>query len=385
MVTVVRRHPRVRWTHALLSQLGEVDDASIAEPIGARIEQITDKRLALGIAPTAHDRLNPERWSLAQRRDLVALPAEQFCLLHSNALGITLSDIQQVAAQLIRLPRPAKIRWTAAMIRRLGSDIDSRVARRLGLTTKQVAYKRLTLRIPGVDQKSLTWTPARIALLGSKPDGVLARQWQLCEATVSTHRLFLGIPVYRPPSSWTPALDARLAWDLLASVAKAAGVSVAAARWRRKQLGLKGNRYRKRSRLWDPTYVRLLGTVSDRDLAHRWDVSLETVYRMRVALDIPAFRPASVWNPTTEALLSTMDDHVLARQLGVSIGTVSYRRRVLGIPGERNRRHRQFWSPERLEELRTTSSEVLSSRWSRHVKSIRRARVRFGIPEPSQA
>jgi len=385
MAQAVRRHSRVRWTHDLLLQLGEVDDALIAEPIGARIEQITDKRLALGIAPTANDRLNPDRWTLPQRRDLIALPAEQFCLLHSQALGITVPEVSQVSARLIRLPRPDYIRWSADMIKCFGSDTDSRIARRFGLTTKQVRYKRESLDIPKVDRASLTWTPDRVALLGTQPDEVLARQWRLSAFTVTNERIARKIPKIRPPSPWTPELEARLAWDLPAHVARDAGVSFNAALHRRSQLGFRGNRYRKRSRLWDPSYARLLGTASDGDLAHKWGVSTETVREKRVALNIPVFQGISVWTPATDALLVTTDAPELARQLGITRSAVVYRRRCLGIPGERSRWQRQFWSPERKEAMRTTASKVLAIQWSRHLQTILRARARFGIPEPDQA
>lgn len=137
---------------------------------------------------------------------------------------------------------------------------------------------------------------------------------------------------------------------------------------------------------WPVRFARLLGKISDAELAIRMGVAITTVVSERRRRGVAASRlsaPPVRWTPEMDALLGEAPDNEVALELEVSKSSVQYRRRVLGIPahgGRRRRQRRSFWTPARLAWL-GTDFDLHVARKLR----ISRARVAFarrvrGIP-----
>ena len=87
------------------------------------------------------------------------------------------------------------------------------------------------------------------------------------------------------------------------------------------------NRRRINWHRWD----RLLGTMSDRDLALRMGICHTTVHRRRLALGIHAHLERIDW-PEWDSLLGTAPDRAIAEAIGCTSAAVCYRRCELNIP-----------------------------------------------------
>ena len=73
----------------------------------------------------------------------------------------------------------------------------------------------------------------------------------------------------------------------------------------------------------------MLGTASDRELAHRLGRSISSVRLRRIELGRQT--PFHHWTPETDALLGKMPDEAAAKRLGRKVSAVIARRRRLGI------------------------------------------------------
>ncbi|MGP0171251.1 hypothetical protein ACSVIJ_05135 [Pseudomonas sp. NCHU5208] len=88
---------------------------------------------------------------------------------------------------------------------------------------------------------------------------------------------------------------------------------------------------------WTAEALALLGTVTDRTVAQRFDILRTSVANKRVELGIPAFvsqqRPdkCHVWKPAELKQLGTKSDTDLAAELGLGITAVRNKRMSLGI------------------------------------------------------
>lgn len=84
---------------------------------------------------------------------------------------------------------------------------------------------------------------------------------------------------------------------------------------------------------WDDDWNSLLGTMTDKALAKKLDISDGVVSSRRNGLGIPSFAEANKidWEKYDD-LLGTSHDHVIAERIGVSSSSVGNRRRELDIP-----------------------------------------------------
>lgn len=86
--------------------------------------------------------------------------------------------------------------------------------------------------------------------------------------------------------------------------------------------------------VWPPHFVKLLGVVTDEELARRAGISAGAVTAERKRRKITAFaarRPPIEWTDEMVALLGTCSDRALAAELGFSHGVIFTKRKRLGI------------------------------------------------------
>lgn len=127
---------------------------------------------------------------------------------------------------------------------------------------------------------------------------------------------------------------------------------------------------------WPVRFSRLLGQVSDREVAARAGIAITTVVAERRRRGISPFRrpsPPVEWTEEMVELLGEASDTDVAAELGISRHSVAYKRQILGIPAygaTRARRPNPFWTRRRIALLGTAPDKEVAGRLG-----ISRARV----------
>ncbi len=130
---------------------------------------------------------------------------------------------------------------------------------------------------------------------------------------------------------------------------------------------------------WAADEERLLGTVSDQDLARRLGRSLRAISLRRRKLRIPKFhsqrRP---WTQAEDALLGTMSDRKFARKFKRGVRSVIVRRCGKGIPLLVRQKYR--WRPADNRLLGKRSDAQIALLLGLTQLAVSRHRQRLGIP-----
>jgi hypothetical protein len=87
---------------------------------------------------------------------------------------------------------------------------------------------------------------------------------------------------------------------------------------------------------WKPEEDKLLGTMTDAEVAKKTGRNVNAVIKRRLRLGIPNRVPARrVWTQEQIALLGTLPDRKLAEQIRCPDHVVTFKRRSLKIPASR--------------------------------------------------
>ena len=133
---------------------------------------------------------------------------------------------------------------------------------------------------------------------------------------------------------------------------------------------------------WTADEDRLLGTMSDQDLAQRLGRSWRAINLRRRKLRIPLFRSRRrPWTQAEEALLGTISDRRFARRFKRSVRSVIVRRYEKGIPLLSRQKH--HWTPadEKLLGARPDAQIALLLGISK--VAVRHRHQRLKTPAPS--
>ncbi len=181
------------------------------------------------------------------------------------------------------------------MLALLGTESDTALGDRWGMSRMTVARKRQSLEIASYDLKRggfqretlFRWSPENLTLLGKEPDATVARRLGISRRAVYKMRLRQGLPAAkRAPRVHSLPHEA----------------------------------------------VPLLGKLSDAELAYRFGIPDDLVYRKRKQRDIPKLQ---VEQPISEALLAelgTESDRVIGLRHGVHCSKVRRLRLERQIP-----------------------------------------------------
>jgi hypothetical protein len=135
-------------------------------------------------------------------------------------------------------------------------------------------------------------------------------------------------------TSWEFGEDRLLGTMSDEDVARRLGRTVRATLLRRQQLQIQ--KFQSRRRPWTEAEERLLGTMSDRRFARRFQRSVGSVKTRRYEKDIALLcRQKHRWQPADYKLLGVRPDEEVALLLGLTKVAVSRRRQLLGIPVRR--------------------------------------------------
>lgn len=105
----------------------------------------------------------------------------------------------------------------------------------------------------------------------------------------------------------------------------------------RQSRNIKRARIKRTSKIWKEEYLSLLGTITDAELAIKMNTASAHVAQMRNKLGIPVLRADRTkskrhkWSKKDSRLVGTMSDQDLAKKLGVSVQRVATRRRKMGL------------------------------------------------------
>ena len=332
-----RRGGPVQWTEGMLRLLGDVADGTLGKEYEVSYASVKIRRIEEGIPPYGQEEMDVEPV-------LPLAVIDQIGNVPDNALA----EIHNVSRLNIRIYRalhgiplapyhPAERRvWKKNEDKLLGTMSDGRVAARIGATTGQVMLRRKRLNIPAFGQEaSIRWTKSRIDELGLIPDHVLARQWKISQTLVREKRESIGIP----PSQQTTSRIAAECYEQLGKapdtqIARQFSLSPTMIRNLRLQAGIPPFRS-SAPFLWTDRYCKLLGKKHDEDLAAAWGVSPQFVGSKRCELQISPYRRARKvdWNDSRiNKLLGTMSDGQLAKQLLVTPTAVRIQRAKRNIP-----------------------------------------------------
>lgn len=134
---------------------------------------------------------------------------------------------------------------------------------------------------------------------------------------------------------------------------------------------------------WCEEDLALLGTMTDEALARRTGRQTTAVQQKRLSLNIPPVkkRPLVKWTAEELALLGSISDRELARRKGVSIPIVFRKRQELGIAPlpVQLRESRSAWSESDIAMFGTMTDAEVSRRTGRPLKSVKQERLRRGI------
>jgi len=266
----------LRWTPEMLSCLGRMPDARVAERFGLCDWTVSRKRRALGIPRWRRPGF---QWTPAVVVELFALRAKEFTRKHRVPWGAVKAKRDELHVPHKRRQNYNRVAFTSAMIGLLGKRPDSRLARGFKTSASSIAQKRRALGIPSFRSSLSPWTREYLGLLGRIPDTQLARRMGIGFSSVAKRRYRLGIRPCVVPFKWTKPR------------------------------------------------VALLGTMPDATLAERLSLSLRQVVRRRPRLGVASFEyPNTRWTPERAALLGAMSDAEAANLLGVTQAAVRIHR-----------------------------------------------------------
>jgi hypothetical protein len=180
----------IQWTAKKIAVLGSMPDEKAAKAVGVTNSAAFSKRVSLGIPPFGKSRdAAQHHWKTAELKQLGkvsdAVLAEELGVSDSivtskrHSLGIASSGGKG------KPRRP----WTKSELAMLGKKTDTVVAAKTGRGRRHVRAKREELGIPATQQqKSIKWTKAIIKRMGKVTNKELAAELGVSEGTVALHR-----------------------------------------------------------------------------------------------------------------------------------------------------------------------------------------------------
>lgn len=271
--------------------------------------------------------------------------------------------------------------WTPETIAFLGKQSDQAVAKKLGITLRQVYKKRTALGIPALQKRepNYKWAPENVALLGTASDPVIAEQLGISAIVVRVKRRALKIPRFPDPKSAPAIIPQHLVEQFNkltdGEIARLTGYAQATISKHRRKMGIATTRVQ--GSLPDEANA-LLGTTTDAELAKRYGVSIQCVNKRRRALGIARMaRP--VRPPITAEIIAQFgkrNDKDIASDFGLTARDVFLARNKLGIAA-----YSQLANlpDEAIALLGTQSDGAIAAMFGVSASTIQNARNKHGI------
>jgi hypothetical protein len=299
-----RRSPP--WTASEDQLLGTDSDPKIALKLGRTDKDVTARRHMLSIPARPMDRQEISR------------RIRQYWADRKRKLGPCVVD-------------PDDKPWLPEHDQLLGTLPDEMLARKLGRSSRAVAWRRQERQISPVGRKVRPWMSAEEQRLGTEADAVLAGQLQRSAVDVRWRRQALGIKPFAAGAAkpWTDAELRLVGTKSDQAIAQQLGRTKQAVKYKRQQL----HRPAVVDQHWTAPELALLGTMRDEKLARKIGRAVSSVLSHRNKRGIPCFQSRQkLWRPEDDKILGTRPDDQVAALLGRSTYAVATRRRGHGIP-----------------------------------------------------
>ena len=138
---------------------------------------------------------------------------------------------------------------------------------------------------------------------------------------------------------------------------------------------------------WTAERIALLGTDTDSKVAARLELHKMSIQRKRFSLGIPPYVGSGGWVPQAHdwtrreiGLLGTQPDRKVAELLGLSPATVMHKRQALGIPPCRRKLPPIRWTKSMISLLGKVSDVEIGRRYRISTHRVQRKRYALGIP-----
>ena len=228
----------------------------------------------------------------------------------------------------------------------LGKVPDSEIAERFDYSTAGIAFIRKNKGIPSFSDTKFPEEKREemLSMLGKVPDREIAERLGISLNVVEWNRRKLKIA----PAPYSPIKDADkdIILNLLGRVsdlkiAKKTGYSTYVIKKFREQNKIEPFSKSILERLTPKQrkkVLSMLGKVHDSVIAEKFNVTNETIRRIRKKMNVPALREKKSWQETIEGneslrpLLGTMTDRELADKTGMARQVIGKIRRKLKIP-----------------------------------------------------
>lgn len=184
---------KVRWSNDKIAQLGKYGDKVLAQKFRCSPDVITRKRETLGIR--AHHR--SRTWLKSE----LALLGTDTDVKIAKIIGVSSRQITQKRLQhnISAFKPVSEVRWKLEFLSLLGVINDRELAYKMKVNPATVTKKRNELNIERAEDHRQAWREKRHRdLLGTMSDGAIARQLGITPSAVRLKRVAMGIPAYAP-------------------------------------------------------------------------------------------------------------------------------------------------------------------------------------------
>jgi|APLak6261699311_1056244.scaffolds.fasta_scaffold00140_28 hypothetical protein len=237
-----RSNEKIEWTPEMIAELGQIHDQTIANKYSFPVAVVRARRISLGISP-----LLGKVWTEEMLDDLRGLSIKDF-------LG--------------------KYQFSYMTV------YNKRMS--MGMSPEEI--KRVSTR-------RTDWTPEMLADLGAMPDRDFAVKHHISYTTAHSKRKALGIlPYGQTRVAWTQEMLDDLGKISLDDYKVKHGVEQVVASEKMKELALATYREQNIEINWTPEILGQLGSMSDRKLANKLNISESSVMAKRGELNIPPFK-----------------------------------------------------------------------------------------------
>lgn len=276
-----------------------------------------------------------------------------------------------MAAKIELLPaHPNRFRWTKRLLDMLGQIPDRQLAKMAGIHPQTVSHERLRRGVAAyAPQRSpIMWTDEMLGLLGTASDRAVAAMLGIGTGGVQRKRKLMNIAPFMEPThvpegySWPPKALRLLGKMSDRDVAKRLGITATAVQFKRAVLSIAPFVEPNQEVVWTDEMLGLLGKIADSAFAKRFMLGLHTVQFKRQDLGIPADHGTSKMierHAKVAALLSQPNQDV-CRLAQVGVSTVYAVRRELGVATPDTRRKR--WTPQKIAMLGKQPDAVVAAR-----------------------
>lgn len=199
------------------------------------------------------------------------------------------------------------------------------------------------------------------------------------------------LPTHPSRLRWTKRLLDMLGVISDQQLAKTAGIHPQVVSRERQRRGITAYAPRRKPIEWRPKMLALLGTASDRAVAAMLGIDHKSVYRKRNLLNIAPFMESPhehagyAWPPKALRLLGKMSDRDVAKRLGLSAPAVQFKRSVLAIAPFAQPQQPVEWTDEMLGLLGKITDSAFAKRFSMGKQTVQFKREELGLAPDREA